>query len=110
MPEPALLTNSLQEYISTGSPDAFRQIVEAHIDAVYSQCRRQLRDADRAEEATQVVFVTLARRARELRPGVLLGGWLFNTARYVCARERRTERRRIARERKAAAMRHETIA
>jgi RNA polymerase sigma factor (sigma-70 family) len=109
MPGSILMTTPLQDYINTGSPEAFRQIVETHLNAVYSQCRRQLRDADRAEEATQIVFVTLARRVRELRPGVLLGGWLFNTARYVCSRERRTERRRLTRERKAAEMRHETI-
>jgi RNA polymerase sigma factor (sigma-70 family) len=109
MPETTPITDALQDYINTGSPEAFRQVVETYINTVYSQCRRQLRDADRAEEATQVVFVTLARRARELRPGVILDGWLFNTARYVCARERRTERRRLHRERKAAEMRHETI-
>jgi RNA polymerase sigma factor (sigma-70 family) len=103
------MSDSLREYVETGSPEAFRRVVEDHIDAVFSQCRRQLRDTDRAQEATQVVFVTLARRARELRTSVLLGGWLFNTARYVCSRERRTERRRLIRERRAAEMRHETI-
>jgi RNA polymerase sigma factor (sigma-70 family) len=109
MPGQVTMSDPLQEYADTNSPEAFRQIVETHLNGVYSQCRRQLHDADRAEEATQVVFVTLARRARDLRPGVILGGWLFNTARFVCARERRTERRRVHRERKAAEMRHETI-
>jgi RNA polymerase sigma factor (sigma-70 family) len=103
------MSDPLREYVETGSPEAFRRVVEDHIDAVFSQCRRQLRDAERAEEATQVVFVALARKAHELQPGVLLGGWLFKTSRYVCARERRTERRRLIRERRAAQMRHETI-
>ena len=102
-------SDPLREYVETRSPEAFRRVVEGHIDAVFSQCRRQLRDADRAQEATQLVFVTLARRAHELSPTVLLGGWLFKTARYVCARERRTERRRLARERRAAEMKHEMI-
>ncbi len=103
------MNSALQEYAETRSPQAFRQLVEAHINAVFSQCRRQLRDADRAEEATQLVFMTLARRAHELPPGVLLGGWLFKTARYVCARDRRTERRRLVHERRAAEMKHEMI-
>ncbi len=107
MAEATMSSDALRDYVESGSAESFRRVVEGHIDAVFSQCRRQLRDADRAQEATQMVFVILARKARELPKGVLLGGWLFKTARYVCARERRTEGRRLARERRAAEMRRE---
>src|SRR4051812_15339515 len=95
------------EYVHTRSPEAFKQIVDEHVDAVFSQCVRQLRDRALAEDVTQTVFVILAQKAAGLSAGVVLGGWLFNTTRNCCAAALRAEARRRRREQKAARMRCE---
>ncbi len=66
-----------------GSEPAWRQLFEAHFDAVYRFClvltagRREL-----AEETTQQVFVTAARRIGEFRPAQgSFRAWLLGIAR-----------------------------
>ena len=99
------MNDPLREYVHTGSSEAFRLMVEAYGDAVYSQCRRQLRDSAAAEEVTQLVFITLAQRAGKVTASAALSGWLFNTTRYCCNNyQRGVSRRRLA-EQKAARMR-----
>ena len=56
------MNHVLDEYIQTGSADAFGRIVEGQIDSVYSQCLRKLHNVALAEDVTQVVFATLAQR------------------------------------------------
>ena len=68
------MDSALKEYARTGSAEAFRQIVERQIDSVYSQCLRQLHNVAQAQDATQVVFATLARKAKKLPAGVVLEG------------------------------------
>jgi RNA polymerase sigma factor (sigma-70 family) len=102
------MSDSLQEYVRTGSSEAFGRIVRAYSDAVYSQSLRQLRDPALAEEVTQQVFVTLASKAGKISNNVVLAGWLFNTTRYRCARERRAEYRRHKHEQQAMRMRQQT--
>jgi RNA polymerase sigma factor (sigma-70 family) len=101
------MNSPLSEYVRTGSADAFRQIVEAHIDSVYSQCLRRLHNVAQAEDATQVVFATLAQKAARLPAGVVLEGWLFTTTRFCCAHAQRSAVRRAAAEKKAATMKNE---
>jgi RNA polymerase sigma factor (sigma-70 family) len=103
------MTDTLREYAETRSPETFRLLVTAHINAVYSQCLRQLRDPAAAEDATQQVFITLAQKAATIRPGAVLGGWLFTTARYCCSTQQRSATRRRSAESKAAIMRKEVI-
>jgi RNA polymerase sigma factor (sigma-70 family) len=96
------------DFAQTGSSQAFEHLVRRHIDAVYSTCRRQLRDAHLAEDATQAVFLILARKAGTLSADVVLSAWLFRTCRYACINARRALVRRQHHEQKAAAMRRET--
>jgi RNA polymerase sigma factor (sigma-70 family) len=99
----------LSEYARSGSHEAFRRLVEKHVNSVYSQCLRQLGDPAAADDVTQQVFISLAQKATKLSPRVVLEGWLFTATRYRCANQRRaTERRRKA-ERKAAIMRKEAV-
>ena len=35
------MNKALNEYVKTGSAEAFREIVESQIDSVYSQCLRK---------------------------------------------------------------------
>lgn len=84
----------IRRYAETGSEEAFGVLMHRHLDRVYSVCRRDLRDTALAEDATQVVFLLLARKARSLRKVECLGGWLFQTARLVCRNLRRQQARR----------------
>jgi len=53
----------LAEYASTDSDQAFAEIVKNHSGKVYGTCRRILGEPHAAEDATQAVFITLARPA-----------------------------------------------
>src|SRR6267143_1480626 len=94
----------LREFVSAGSQAAFREIVGRHVDLVYSICRRVVRDAHLAEDATQAVFVILAKKARVLRANTSLVGWLHHTARYVSANAVRAAANRRRHEMEAALM------
>ena len=53
----------LQEFAQRGSEDAFRTLVERHIDFVYTVALRQIGNTHTADEITQAVFIDLARKA-----------------------------------------------
>jgi len=90
----------LKQFIESGSQAAFSQIVERHHKLVYSTCWRELRNTAQAEDATQVVFLVLAEKAKSLSRDVSLAGWLFRTARFAAMAMRSSEARRRAREQK----------
>jgi RNA polymerase sigma factor (sigma-70 family) len=102
MDDAALLAN----YVRTGSQQDFATLVNRHANWVYTVCRRHAGDA-LAEDVTQAVFATLARKAPHLGPGASISGWLFKTARYVSATARKIEYRRRKHEQRAAAMKSE---
>jgi len=103
------MIDPLIEYNRTGSQEAFAALVNAHVDAVYSQSLRQVRDPGGAQEITQMVFITLAQNAHKLAARAVVSSWLFNTTRYCCKNYQRSVARRTAAERKAALMRNETV-
>ena len=75
------------------SEAAFSQLVSRYIKLVYSVCYAELQNAQAAEDATQAVFLILARKA-EFRRGSTLSTWLFQTARYVARHAYEMEVRR----------------
>jgi len=87
-----------------GSESAFQTLVERHLGLVWSVAQRQVQDAALAEEIAQAVFVLLARKARHLSRRTVLGGWLFQTTRFVAARALRSRQRRQQREQEAVVM------
>src|SRR5208282_3860651 len=91
----------LQEYAAGRSEQAFAALVARHINLVYSAARRSVNNPHQAEEITQAVFVILARKARGLRRGTVLSGWLYQTARLTAANFIRSEIRRRQREQQA---------
>src|ERR1041385_4494518 len=95
----------LAEYTASGSEAAFGELVARYINLVYSTARRLVgNDAHLAQDVTQIVFTDLARQARGLSSGVMLGGWLHQRTFHVAMTLRRTERRRQERERRAVEM------
>ncbi len=88
----------LTQYARTGSEASFSQLVARHLPLVYRTCRRELLSDTLAEDAAQVVFLLLARKAKTLRAGPSLAGWLFGTARFVARDVRKQEARRVRRE------------
>jgi RNA polymerase sigma factor (sigma-70 family) len=92
----------LREYADHGSQPAFCELVRRYIDLVYSSAVRQVGDAHTAEDVTQIVFIILTKKARELRPGLLLSGWLLGVTRFAARDHLKRERRRRHYEQAAA--------
>jgi RNA polymerase sigma factor (sigma-70 family) len=97
----------LGRYARNHNRDAFAALVEQRVGAVYAVALRQVGgDAHLAEDVTQIVFSTLARKASSLVHYRVLGGWLYRTTHFVARDVVRSERRRRAREQEALAMDH----
>lgn len=95
----------LRRYIETGAQEAFSELVRRRIGLVYSVALRQTGgDRHRAEDATQIVFEDLARKARTLAARPVLAGWLYRSARLAAAELVRAEHRRQRREQQAHTM------
>jgi RNA polymerase sigma factor (sigma-70 family) len=95
----------LKEYAATGSEAAFRELVARYINFVHATARRLVGgDAHLADDITQLVFINLAKKGRDLPNAVLLGGWLHQNTFHVATKAVRTERRRQSREREAVEM------
>src|SRR5688572_15586538 len=95
----------LAEYATNGTETAFREIVSRYLDFVYSTAIRLVDgNTQLAEDVTQTVFISLAKHARSLSSGVMLGGWLHQRTFHLATKAARGERRRQIREREAVAM------
>src|SRR5687768_1853615 len=91
----------LREYVERESEEAFATLVTRHVNKVYSVALRHTRNPHQAEEITQAVFVILAKRASHFGKGVVLSGWLYQTARLTSVTFIRSEIRRARREEEA---------
>ena len=97
----------LRRYAVQGSEEAFRRLVERHIDLVYSAALRQLRDPHKAQDVTQIVFLALARKAGKIDPRSVLAGWLVTATHFTAKSLRRGEARRALHETRAAEQRRD---
>ena len=80
------------------SEAAFATLVERHGPMVLRVCRHVLADGHLAEDAFQVTFLLLARRARSIHDPDALAGWLHRVGRRVALRARAGIHRRQDRE------------
>jgi RNA polymerase sigma factor (sigma-70 family) len=91
----------LLRYAQTGSESAFAELVQRHLNLVYSAALRQVGgDAHLAQDVAQTVFTDLARKADSLSRRETLTGWLYTSAHFAAAKTARTENRRREREEK----------
>ena len=91
----------LRRYAGTRSEEAFAELVQRHVNLVYSAALRQVNgDAHLAQDVAQTVFTDLARKAVSLSRRETLTGWLYTSAHFAAAKIVRTENRRRNREEK----------
>ena len=84
----------MRQYVRHGSQAAFAALVRRYGGLVHATCLREVDDPALAEDAAQVVFLLLARRAPSLLRAESLAGWLFRAARFCARNALRQERRR----------------
>jgi RNA polymerase sigma factor (sigma-70 family) len=97
MDDAGLLAAYVESPGSSRGQEAFRALIDRHVNMVYAVCRRQLKDEHWAEDVSQAVFVLFAKKATELPQGpggVVVGGWLYKTAVYACSNARQLQRTR----------------
>ena len=70
----------LERYVADRDELAFEALVRRHGPMVLSVCRRLLGDRNDADDAFQAAFLLLALKARSIRTGDSVGGWLHRVA------------------------------
>jgi len=107
LPAPRMNTDSdvflMRQYVRHGSQAAFGALVRRYGGLVHATCLREVDDPALAEDAAQVVFLLLARRAPSLLRLDSLAGWLFRAARFCARNALRQERRRKVHEQEVMA-------
>ena len=88
---------------------AFAALVQRHGPMVSRVCRSALGDVHDAEDASQAVFLVLARRAGSVRRYESAASWLYGVARRIAARARRDAARRRKHERRRAEMAMQSV-
>ncbi|HEX2860043.1 MAG TPA: RNA polymerase sigma factor [Lacunisphaera sp.] len=93
--------NLLREFAVRRDEASFRLLVERRIGFVYAINLRRLRNPHLAQDATQAVFVALARKAETVARCPSLAGWLHRSSCYESRNLMRTQINRMARESEA---------
>jgi HlyD family secretion protein len=88
----------LERYAVLRDEAAFELLLWRHGVMVLNVCRRILDHEQDAEDAFQATFLALARKARSIRRGTALAGWLYRVAFRVALAAKERARRRAAQE------------
>lgn len=99
-----LLSQFTRDSANAAGEDAFSELVNRHLNLVYSAALRQVRSPQLAEEVSQSVFTQLAHHATALKPKTVLAVWLHRVTYHAAVDVVRREARRQARERIACEM------
>lgn len=79
-PEATPDADLLARFVKKRDKDAFELLVRRHGEAVLAECYRVLRNPQDAEDSLQATLLVFAQKARSIRKGEALGGWLLTTA------------------------------
>ena len=91
----------LADFIASQNECSFEELVRRHGALVFNVCHRVCGDTHDAEDAAQAVFITLARKAGQLRREGSVAGWLHHVAWCIATNARKTNALRSAREKEA---------
>src|SRR5512136_2316018 len=94
-------TDLLAEFNATRAEAAFSELVRRYTNLVYSIAKRRGADVTLAQEATQIVFIRLAKAPPKLDSEARLLAWLHRTTVHVSIDLWRSETRRRSREHQA---------
>src|SRR5580704_6336160 len=94
----------LDRYAAARDEAAFAALVARHGPMVIATCRAVLDHEQDVEDVFQATFLLLARKARSVRAGDALGGWLHRVAYRAAVQASAESRRRRRREVEALAM------
>ena len=92
----------LKAFVEHADQQAFRNLVERHLNLVYNAAYRLVGNASAAEDVSQEVFTRLARKAKGLQDHPCVVAWLHSATRFVVKECLRAEARRSRREEIAA--------
>ncbi|MFH1023708.1 MAG: sigma-70 family RNA polymerase sigma factor [Planctomycetota bacterium] len=99
----------LKNFVGTGQSEGFEIVVRRHGATVMRVCSRLLNRREDVEDATQAVFLTLARKAGGLTNRESVAGWLHHTARYASLQILEAEKIRKQHEQEAGRMKDNTL-
>src|SRR4029077_77318 len=102
-------TDLLAEFRATRAEAAFSELVRRYTNLVYSVAMRRVADMTLAQEATQIVFIRLAKTPPKLDSEGQLLAWLHRTTVHVSIDLWRSETRRRAREQQAVLMQTDRV-
>ena len=91
----------MRQYANQRSESAFSDLVNRHINLVYSVALRFTGNSQDAQDVAQAVFILLAQKATHLGQKTILTGWLYETTRFTAMKLVRTKARQQAREQRA---------
>jgi RNA polymerase sigma factor (sigma-70 family) len=91
-------TQLLERFAVRCDEAAFEVLVWRHGSLVLSVARRLLRRPADVEDVFQATFLTLARKAANIRRGTAVGSWLYKVAYRIALRVRQATARRERRE------------
>jgi RNA polymerase sigma factor (sigma-70 family) len=94
----------LERFTTDRDEEAFAALVHRYGPMVLGVCRRVLRNEADAQDAFQVTFLVLARKADTLEKPELLANWLYGVAYRTAVKLRGRAARQRERERQAAVM------
>jgi RNA polymerase sigma factor (sigma-70 family) len=95
----------LRRFVEDRAEEAFKELVQRYLGLVYGTALRRVGgDAHLAQDVTQTVFISLARKASLLRSHASLAGWLYVSTHRATAQMVRGEQRRKQRETRAHSM------
>jgi RNA polymerase sigma-70 factor, ECF subfamily len=88
--------NLLADYVATGNPQAFEELVGRYQRELYSYLRQHLGDAQLAEDAFQATFLQVHLKCAQFKSGCRLRPWLYTIANHQAIDLQRKNRRHKA--------------